>query len=126
MSGLREFLKTIFDTAKEALRQMELAAPHYWDDTIAVIARVALLALVLFAAVLFAQLMILLVSRKKDMKKIAAFAGTLAVVLALYAWAHGPLSDKAGDVSLVWGTPAESSSVGPDVETSAETDALGA
>ena len=119
MSGLREFLKTVFDTAKEALRQMELAAPHYWDDTIAVIARVALLALVLFAAVLFVQLIILLFTRKKDLKKIVAFAGTLAVLLVLYAWVHGPLSDKAGDVSLVWGTPAESSSVEPDAEDAA-------
>ena len=108
MSGIRDFLKTIFDTAKEALRQMELAAPDYWDDTIAVIARVALLAMMLFAAVLFVQLVILLFARKKDMGKILAFAGTLAVVLALYAWAHGALTETAGDVSLVWGAPAES------------------
>lgn len=108
MSGIRDFLKTIFDTAKEALHQMELAAPDYWDDTIAVIARVALLALMMFAAVLFVQLIILLFTRKKDMKKIVVFAGTLAVVLALYAWVHEPLADKAGEVSLVWGASGES------------------
>lgn len=114
MSGIRDFLKMIFDTAKEALRQMELAAPDHWDDTIAVIARAALLALVLFAAVLFVQLVLLLIARKKNMGKILAFAGTLAVVLALYAWAHGPLTDKAGDVSLVWGSSGESISAQPD------------
>ena len=120
MSGIRDFLKTIFDTAKEALHQMELAAPDYWDDTIAVIARAALLAMMLFAAVLFVQLIILLFTRKKDMKKIVVFAGTLAVVLALYAWVHGPLSDKAGEVSLVWGTSGESSSVEPDADSASQ------
>ena len=120
MSGLREFLRTIFDTAKEALHQMELAAPDYWDDMIATIARAALLALVLFAAVLFVQLVILLLTRKKDMKKIAAFAGTLAVVLALYAWVHGPLSDKAGEVSPGWGASGESSSVESDADSASQ------
>ena len=108
MSGLREFSKTIFDTAKEALRQMELAAPDYWDETVATIARAALLALALFAAVLFVQLIILLFTRQKDLKKIIAFAGTLAAVLVLFAWAHEPLMEKAGDVPLGWGAPGES------------------
>ena len=108
MSGLREFLETVFDTAKEALRQMKLAAPTYWDETVATIARAALLARVLFAAVLFVQLIILLFKREKDMWKIIAFAGTLAVVLALCAWAHEPLAQAAGDVSPAWGAPGES------------------
>lgn len=114
MSGIQEFLRTIFATAKEALRQMELAAPHYWDDTAAVIARAALLALVLFAAVLFVQLIILLFRRKKDIRKIIAFAGTLAVVLALYAWAREPLAQTAGNVPFAWGASGESVSEQPD------------
>lgn len=120
MDGIQAFLKTIFDTAKEALRQMELAAPNYWDETIAAIARAALLALVLFAAVLFVQLIILMFAREKDLWKISAFAGTLAIVLALFAWAHEPLTKAAGDVSLAWGAPGESVSAQPEAETSGE------
>ena len=108
MSGMREFLRTIFDTAKEALRQMELAAPDYWDETIAAIARAALLAMALFAAVLLAQLLLLLCARKKDLRKIAAFAGTLTAVLILYLYAAKPLSETAGAGSLAWGAPGDS------------------
>ncbi len=108
MDGIREFLKVMFQTAKEALRQMELAVPDYWDETIAVIARAALLAMALFAAVLLVQLILLLCARKKNLRKIAAFAATLMAVLILYLCAAKPLSETAGERSLAWGAPGDS------------------
>lgn len=117
MNGLREFLQTIFETAKEALRQLELAAPHYWDGAVAMAARAALLAMVLFAAVLLVQLLVVLFAKKKDPKKILAFAGTLAAVLVLYAWAAKPLSKAAGELSPAWGAPGESAFVQSDAQS---------
>ena len=119
MNGLREFLQTIFDTAKEALRQLELAVPDYWDGTVAAAARAALLAMALFAAVLLIQLLILLFAKKKDLKKILTFTGTLAALLILYVWASKPLSKAAGELSPAWGMPGESAAVQADAQIDA-------
>lgn len=114
MTAVTDFLKMIFDTAREALRQMELAAPDYWDGTINAAARVALLALAAFAAVLLVRLLVLLFTalftRKKNLGAILAFAGTLAVVLALCAYVYAPLTEALGEALPVWTAGADSAS----------------
>lgn len=114
MTAVTNFLKTLFDTAREALRQMELAAPDYWDGTVDTVVRVALLALAAFAAVLFLRLIALLFTalftHQKKLGVILAFAGTLAVVLALCAYACGPLTKTLGEALPVWAAGADSGS----------------
>ncbi len=106
MKAVTDFLKLLFTTAQEALRQMELAAPDYWDGALSTAARAALLALAAFAAVLFIRLLVLvftaLFTRGKTLGPILVFAGTLAAVLALCAYAYGPLSKTLGEALPVW------------------------
>lgn len=114
MTAVTDFLKALFDTAREALRQMELAAPDYWDGTVDTAVRVALLALAAFAALLLVRLLVLvftaLFTHQKKLGVILAFAGTLAVVLALCAYVYGPLTETLGEALPVWAAGADSGS----------------
>lgn len=91
MGKMLEYVREWFAAAQEALRQMQLAAPDYWDGALASAVRLGLAALALFACVLLAQLIVLLCARRREWKRIAAFAGTLVAVLALGVWAYRPL-----------------------------------
>lgn len=91
MNGILQGLRELLQTARYALEQLWIAVPDYGADAVARAARLALLALALFAAVLLAYLLTLLPARGKKRRPIAAAAGTLAAVLALGAWVYRPL-----------------------------------
>jgi len=90
MKAFWEKLKEFLEATRYALWQQDVAVPDYWDGAVAAAVRCALLALVLFAGVLFVRLCMLLFQKPRSPRRILTFAATLGVVLGLGLWAFRP------------------------------------
>lgn len=90
MKAFWEKLKEFLEATQYALWQQDVAVPDYWSGAVATAVRCALFALVLFAAVLFVRLCMLLLEKKRSPRRILTFAATLGAVLGLGWWAFSP------------------------------------
>lgn len=95
-----ENLKAMFRTVATVLERQKLEAPGFYTPYFTQAARVALLALALFAALLAAFLAVRLVQRR--WRQAAAVCAALAVAAGLCLWAYRPVPvADAGAVTAV-------------------------